>query len=122
MPIVLLLPVWKTHQVMSKTRAEALETIAKQIRTQLAATEKEIVVPTEKSALFPNEKPVIKSEELDKLMGSIELLEKKYRLIEQEQRQWPFRRTGVGGYLFTTAIPLIASIISIIVQIASLHK
>ena len=121
-PIVLLLPVWKTHQVMSKVRAEALETIAKQIRTQLAATEEEGVVPAEQLALFPNHKPEIKSEELSKHMDSIELLEKKYRLIEKEQYKWPFRRTGVEGYLFTTAIPVVISIVSIIVQIASLHK
>ncbi len=122
-PTFLLLPVRKIHFEMKKAKAEALEVIAKKIRPILALTEDETFLFTNKIPLLDNKGEINKPQELGELMSSIETLERKYRLIEREQSTWPFRRLAVGGYFFTTALPLILTLVSIIIQfIAILPK
>ena len=129
-PTFLLLPVRKIHFKMKNAKAEALEVIAKKIRPLLVLTEDETFMFTSKISLLDKRGEILdkkgeinQTQELGELMSSIESLERRYRLIEREQITWPFRRLAVGGYFFTTALPLILTLISIIIQfIAILPK
>jgi hypothetical protein len=82
-PALVILPVWSTHQVMTRTKSETLEAVAIQIRE-----------------ILQSRQPDTQSQ-FEQIQG----IQQRYELIDREYRTWPFRKVTLGGFSVTALIP-----------------
>jgi hypothetical protein len=81
---LLLPPVWATHLSMSKAKADALESVAVQVRVLLLDTDNEDITAS---------------------VNLLEDLRKKYQFIEKEYHTWPFRAPAFRRFSIAAIIP-----------------
>jgi hypothetical protein len=94
-PALLIPPVWATHSAMSRIKADALESIAVQIRK------------------------VFSESNLEDAAQSISLvgnLRTKYQFVDMDYRTWPFRLSAFRGFIITAVTPLLSTAASVLLE------
>lgn len=119
-PIVLVWPVWRTHVVMRRLRRASLETTARRLRDALLATDGDPALSLRSVISDSAETRTLTRGDMEDGMEWLRLLEQRYRSLEREQHEWPFRRLSVGRYILTTVLPLLLAGTSIYLQIRAL--
>jgi len=94
-PVLLIPSVWSAHLAMSRAKAEALEAVAVQMRKVLSQTGTHMIATSGLQA---------------------EQLEKKYRLLDREHRNWPFRLPTLARFSLAAALPLFSTVASILLD------
>ena len=117
LPVVLILPVWKTHLAMKDAKSQSLETIARQIRTLFAITDFKHLISTESLPLSSMKiQNNFDSERIIALVPLVEWLKEKYRLFDIELHVWPFNTPSIRGFIISTVSPLFWIFVSILIQ------